>query len=139
LLKGKELGDMLEEDRVKVAIEDGYKIADELLGDADKLNKFITALDNKIKNFPFEGAKLSYIPVLSTLLKDYIGKKYTDISKESIVIVLSGLIYFVSPVDIIPDSIKFLGYFDDAVIAATCWTMVEDDIKLYLKWQNINV
>ena len=50
------------------------------------------------------------------------------------------LIYFVSPIDIIPDSIPAIGYFDDAAVVAACWKLVESDIEEYEKWrvENIN-
>ena len=49
------------------------------------------------------------------------------------------LIYFVSPIDIIPDSIPAIGYFDDAAVVAACWKLVESDIEEYEKWREENI
>ncbi|MDA8228801.1 MAG: DUF1232 domain-containing protein [Desulfitobacterium hafniense] len=51
---------------------------------------------------------------------------------------MSALIYFVSPIDLLPDSIPVLGYVDDTAVVAFVWRMVEDDVEEYKKWQAKN-
>lgn len=53
----------------------------------------------------------------------------------SIIAIVSALIYFVSPIDLLPDSIPVLGYVDDVAVFAFVWNMVEDDVEEYKKWQ----
>src|SRR5690242_361572 len=48
------------------------------------------------------------------LFKSYINGSYRDISTKSILTVIGALIYFVSPIDAIPDFIVGLGFLDDA-------------------------
>lgn len=49
--------------------------------------------------------------------------------------IVSALIYFVSPVDLLPDGIPVLGYVDDVAVFTLVWNMVEDDVDQYKKWQ----
>ena len=66
---------------------------------------------------------------------NHIKKEYQDVPIGTIIAVLSALIYFVSPIDLVPDSIPAIGYFDDAAVVAACWKLVESDIDEYLKWR----
>lgn len=63
----------------------------------------------------------------------YVKKEYTDIPIGTIIAILSALIYFVSPIDFIPDSIPGIGYLDDVAVVAVCWNLVSSDIKEYTK------
>jgi len=73
-----------------------------------------------------------------SLIRSFVKKEYTDIPIGSIIAVTSALIYFVSPIDIIPDSIPVLGYIDDAAVIAVCWKLVESDVEEYVKWREDN-
>ncbi|MBS4006999.1 MAG: DUF1232 domain-containing protein [Clostridium sp.] len=64
--------------------------------------------------------------------------EYRDIPIGSIIAIVSALIYFVSPIDLLPDSIPVLGYVDDTAVVAFVWRMVEDDVEEYKKWQAKN-
>lgn len=68
----------------------------------------------------------------------YVKKEYTDIPIGTIIAILSALIYFVSPIDFIPDSIPGIGYLDDVAVVAVCWNLVSSDIEEYTKWREEN-
>ena len=48
------------------------------------------------------------------------------------------MIYFVSPIDFILDSIPGIGYLDDVAVVAVCWNLVSSDIEEYTKWREEN-
>lgn len=121
--------------QAKVELEKGYVEAEEILKDIDKLERFLQRLEKKLKTIPLAGEKLSHIPVMVSLVKSYTKREYTDIPIGTIIAVISALVYFVSPIDIIPDSIPVLGYFDDAAVVAACWALVESDVDEYIKWR----
>lgn len=64
-----------------------------------------------------------------------IKKEYSDVPIGTIIAIMGALIHFVSPIDIIPDSIPVIGYFDDAAVVAACWKLVESDVEEYQKWR----
>ncbi len=119
-------------------LKKGYEKAKEMLQDHDKMERFLQKLEQKIKLIPFAGKKLSKVPIMAALINSYVHKEYTDIPMGTIIAVISALIYFATPIDIVPDSIPVLGYFDDAAVVKTCWNMVESDINDYLKWRDEN-
>ena len=131
-------GIQFDEKRAQEELEKGYSKAEKLLNDPDKIEKFFQRLEKKLKSLPAVGNKLAYIPIMASLVRSYIKKEYADIPIGSVVAIISALAYFVSPIDIIPDSIPLLGYVDDAFVIAACWTLVGDDVSEYEKWREDN-
>ena len=125
----------LSEDQVKEALESGYGQSEALLNDNDKLDNFLYRLEQKINDMPFVGKKFSMIPVMISLVKNYVQGKYTTVPYGTILAVLSALIYFLSPIDIIPDFIPLAGYFDDMAVMGLCMKMVNTDIESYDEWR----
>jgi len=110
----------------------------ELLKDEDRFERFLERFEFKLKKFPVIGRKLSNIPMVVSLVRAYVRKDYQDIPIGSIIAIVSALIYFVSPIDLLPDSIPILGFVDDAAVITFVWRMVENDVEDYKKWQKQN-
>ena len=125
----------LSEDQVKGALESGYGQSEALLNDKDELDNFLQRLEQKINDMPFVGKKFSMIPVMISLVKNYVQGKYTTVPYGTILAVLSALVYFLSPIDIIPDFIPLEGYLDDMAVVGLCMNMVSIDIETYEKWR----
>ena len=126
------------EQKAQEELKKGYEQAERLLNDQDKIERFLQRLEKKLKVIPIAGDRLANIPVMVSLIRSFTKKEYTDIPIGSIIAITSALIYFVSPIDIVPDSIPFLGYIDDAAVVAACWKLVESDVKEYVKWREDN-
>mgnify|MGYP003225510063 CR=1 FL=1 len=118
-----------DEQKALKELEKGYKEAEKLLENEDKLERFLQRLEKKA------GDKLAVVPVMASLLKNYAEKEYTDIPIGTIIAIISALMYFVSPIDFVPDSIPVLGYFDDAAVVAACWKLVQSDVDEYVEWR----
>ena len=125
----------LSEDQVKEALESRYGQSEALLNDKDELDNFLQRLELKIKEIPFVGEKFTKIPVMISLVKNYVEGKYTTVPYGTILAVLSSLIYFVAPIDIFPDFIPFAGYLDDMAVMGLCLKMVNTDIESYDEWR----
>jgi uncharacterized membrane protein YkvA (DUF1232 family) len=50
---------------------------------------------------------------------------------------MSALIYFLSPVDLVPDIIPGVGHLDDSVIVTACWQLIKTDIDGYHQWRDL--
>ena len=57
--------------------------------------------------------------------------EYVDLLKAALV-VTSAVLYFISPIDLIPDMVPYIGYLDDAVVMLAA---VLAAAKLYKKFQ----
>lgn len=80
------------------------------------------------------------IRLLISLVKDWFNGEYMAISKKSLILILTGLIYFVSPIDLIPDFIVGLGLFDDAAILGFIINQLDKELRAYKSWkENISI
>lgn len=127
------------EQQAEEQLKNNYTKAEEMLKDVDKIERFLQRLEKKLKVIPLAGKKLSEVPIMASLVVNYVKKEYQDVPIGTIIAVLSALIYFVSPIDLVPDSIPAIGYFDDAAVVAACWKLVESDIDEYLKWRKEHI
>lgn len=110
------------------------KKAVELLKSAEAMEDLLMRVDKKFKKIPKVGEKLSYIPELMLMVRSYITKEYTDISSIEIIAIIAALLYFVSPIDLIPDGIPGVGFLDDALVAGIVVKWCEEDLEKYMKW-----
>ena len=128
----------IDEEKAKEKLEDGYDEAEKLLNDKDKLEEFLQKLEKKLETIPKIGNALSALPTMVSLIKSYIKKEYTEIPLGTIISIISAAIYFLTPVDFIPDVIPSAGYIDDTAVVAACLSLVGDDIEKYKKWRDKN-
>ena len=127
-----------DEKKAEAVLVSNFKEAEEMLKDEDKMERFLQRLEKKLKKIPVAGNKMANVSIMISLVRSYIKKEYTDIPIGTIIAIISALIYFLSPIDIVPDSIPLLGYFDDAAVVAACWKLVESDVDEYIKWRKDN-
>ena len=126
----------ISEQEAKKQLDNGMEEAEEILKNKDKMEKFLYDLEQKLQTVPLAGNVLSMIPTMISLIKSYIKKEYTEIPVGTIAAVISALLYWVSPVDLIPDIIPGVGYMDDAAVIAVCLKLVGDDLEEYKKWRD---
>ena len=125
----------INEEQVKEALESGYGKSEALLNNKDELDDFLYRLEQKIKEMPLVGEEFAGIPIMISLIKHYVEGKYTTVPYGTILAIMSALIYVLSPVDIIPDFIPFVGYLDDVAVIGLCLSMVKTDIEAYDEWR----
>jgi uncharacterized membrane protein YkvA (DUF1232 family) len=77
------------------------------------------------------------LTALIRLLQAFSRHEYTDIPWGSIVMVIVGIIYFVSPIDLIPDFIPVAGYIDDAAVIAFVLRQVKVDLDKFIAWEAV--
>jgi uncharacterized membrane protein YkvA (DUF1232 family) len=73
--------------------------------------------------------------VLFSMLRDYTTRRYTEVPWYIISSIAAALLYVISPIDLIPDFIPFIGYLDDATVLAICLKLVHKEIILYKTWK----
>ena len=125
----------INEEQVKEALESGYGKSEALLNNKDELDDFLYQLEQKLKEMPLVGEEFAVIPIMISLIKHYVEGKYTTVPYGTILAIMSALIYVLSPVDIIPDFIPFVGHLDDVAVMGLCLSMVKTDIEAYDEWR----
>lgn len=76
-------------------------------------------------------------PVMDALrlIRAYANGSYRDISWQSLLILVASIVYFVMPVDLVPDFILGLGLLDDAAILAWTLRTLNQDLQRFLAWE----
>ena len=62
-------------------------------------------------------------------------RTYSATPWESLVLAVAALVYFVSPIDLIPDPIPVIGYIDDAAVIAFVALSIRSDLDNFRKWE----
>lgn len=92
-------------------------------------------LCEKLANLPLVGRYFADIPLLCSMVSDYKTGKYKEIPLATIITALVAIIYFVSPIDIIPDAIPLLGALDDATLIGLVLEALSNDLHSYNLWK----
>ncbi|MCP4392376.1 MAG: DUF1232 domain-containing protein [Gammaproteobacteria bacterium] len=69
------------------------------------------------------------------LLRAYATGQYRDIPWASLLSIVAAVIYFVMPLDLIPDFILALGLIDDAALLGWILSSLKGNIDHYLEWE----
>ena len=73
-----------------------------------------------------------------SMVKSWISGEYKEIPWETIVGITVGLLYLISPVDVIPDPIPVAGFIDDIAVNAFILKPLSHDIAKYVEWRDKN-
>ena len=112
--------------------------AEDILKDEAKMEELLSNLKDTLKNVPTKDTALAYIPLMMSLVRSYVKKEYTKAGKEAMSYIVVALLYFVSELDLIPDTIPDVGYADDILVIAGCLDLVKKDIEAYRAWLKDN-
>lgn len=78
------------------------------------------------------------LQLLLEVLQAWYKGTYKEIPKKSIIMIIAAIIYFVSPVDLIPDFIVGAGYIDDAAVIAFAIKQIAEDLEKFKLWKETN-
>jgi len=75
------------------------------------------------------------LSALTRMLRAWKDKTYTKLPKKTIVAALAALIYFVNPMDLLPDVLPLIGFIDDAAILGIVMAAIRDDLEAFQEWE----
>jgi len=104
-----------------------------ILRDPKKLESFAAAIQEKLNSEYFKKTFKTFwadLVLLSKMLKDTATGKYKPQSKRNMLLIVLGFLYFLSPMDLIPDLLVG-GFLDDAAVLAWIVTKVDSEIQNY--------
>ena len=110
--------------------------ASEYANDANKLNDLLNEASQKADSKRGRLVEVwDSLMACLRLLRAYATGQYRDIPWASLLSVIAAVIYFVMPVDLIPDFILTLGFVDDVVLIGWIISSVKSDIDSFLLWE----
>ena len=78
------------------------------------------------------------IKLLLSMIRDYWNGDYRDVPWSTVAAAVGALLYVLSPVDLIPDFIPFVGYLDDAAVVTLCLKAIWSDLEKYKQWKKLD-
>lgn len=75
------------------------------------------------------------LQLLFEIIRAWIKGEYKEIPKGSIIMIIAAILYFVSPIDIIPDWILGIGLIDDVAVIAFVYKQVSSDLEKFKIWK----
>lgn len=72
---------------------------------------------------------------LIRLVVAYARGFYRGIPIDKLIVVVAGLIYVVTPIDAIPDTIPLAGFLDDAAVIGWVIKAVRDELDAFREWE----
>jgi uncharacterized membrane protein YkvA (DUF1232 family) len=75
------------------------------------------------------------ITTMGSLLKSYASGEYRDVELKNLVIMIASLVYFLLPLDLLPDILPILGYADDVALLTFVLKTVSEEIEKYELWK----
>jgi uncharacterized membrane protein YkvA (DUF1232 family) len=112
--------------------------AERIASNRDKLKDLLhkaSAKLTEVGEIPAVKESKSQIEVVFRMLKAYYNKEYRGISSRTLGLLVLGLLYFVLPVDFIPDFIPMVGYIDDLTVILAIFKSLNTDIEKFIEWE----
>lgn len=75
------------------------------------------------------------LQILSRLIKSSVSGDYTGIPKATIVGAIAVLLYFLSPIDLIPDFLPAIGLLDDVALLAWFMSSIKAEMDKFGNWE----
>ncbi len=102
------------------------------------LLKLKVKLDDSEKDDSLRQKLIDYLKLVSRMVTNSVSGTYKDLPWQTLVMIVAGLIYFIAPLDALPDFIPIAGYLDDATILVWLGKCFRDDLELYKTWEEAN-
>ncbi|MCP5557130.1 MAG: DUF1232 domain-containing protein [Verrucomicrobiaceae bacterium] len=73
--------------------------------------------------------------IMLSLVRDYLSGAYREVPYWVMGAVALALLYFLNPLDLIPDAVPGFGYLDDATVIAFCMKLIDHELERYKAWK----
>lgn len=131
----------LTKEKIKEQIDKFSEKAKQIIDNPEKVSAVLekaTALCDDLSQVRFIGKYFKDISLICSMLNDYICKRYTKVPMATVITLLAAVLYFVSPIDIIPDFLPLIGHLDDMIVFGFVTDAAKVDLKKYEKWKKEN-
>lgn len=99
-----------------------------------QLLRDVLSKSNALKGAGYEALR-EKIGVLTRLLKSYATGDYKAVPWKTLTRIIAVLIYFLSPIDFIPDILPVVGFTDDIALVLWLFNAIGDDLEAFRQWE----
>jgi uncharacterized membrane protein YkvA (DUF1232 family) len=119
------------------------KKAAQMAGKPGRLMLLFSRLAMKLREVNWQninaGTAKEKFSVLGRLIKAYAQGQYRAIPWKAMLIVVAAIIYFVNPIDLLPDLIPVAGLTDDFAILVWVYNSLQAEIDKFISWEQSQV
>ncbi len=113
--------------------------AKETVTQNEKVKSLLTEVKAKMDKINTDSEERStfiyQVQVLVRMIRAHFNGKYSAFSTSTILTLVFGLIYFITPIDLIPDFIPALGLTDDISLIYFIFRNLAEDIGRFRSWE----
>ena len=114
-----------------------------MAGKPGRLLLLLSRLGMKLREVDWKNVRVDTarekLYVLGRLIRAYAVGDYREIPWKSILIIVAAIIYFINPIDLLPDFIPVTGLTDDFGVLLWVYSTVSDEINKFLAWENARI
>jgi len=127
------------ENQVKNAVNRTKNRAEDILRDPERSWRLLKNAVKKARNYQ-DNQNLQpdfwiHLKAFFRLMKAFLKREYTAVPWGSVVLVVAAVVYFVSPIDLLPDWIPLAGFVDDAAVLVFVARQIRIDLDDFLTWE----
>ncbi|GAB3799253.1 hypothetical protein GCM10028819_22170 [Spirosoma humi] len=73
--------------------------------------------------------------IVARLVRAYASGEYRQLPWKTLISIVAVLLYFVNPLDIIPDILPIVGFADDIALVGWLFSSIGSDIEKFRQWE----
>ncbi len=123
-------------DQAKELLDKGVQEAEGVIGNPSRVDEILQQAEEKLKGIPVAGELLADLPLMVSMVKAWITKKYTVVSPKVIACLVGAFIYLIKKQDLVSDSIPIVGHVDDLAVLGLALKLSEPELKAYAAWRD---
>lgn len=113
------------------------------IGNRSRLLSLLSRLTLKVRNTNWKnvnaGAARDKLFVLGRLIKAYALGEYRQVPWKTILLIVAAVVYFVNPLDLVPDIIPLTGLTDDFAVLLWVYNSVSNEIERFIEWEKTRI
>lgn len=122
-----------------IFFEQAMNAASSVAGRRQRLLRLVTQAFRKAHRVDWQGtnaaAAKSGMFAFFRLCKAYATGEYREVPFRTVMLVVAALLYFVNPLDLMPDIVPLTGFADDFAILLWVYGSVRQEIEKFLAWE----
>ena len=113
--------------------------ASRILGKPGRLVLLLVTMVRKLNHTDFTKGDSALVKekffTLGRLLRAYAQGEYREIPWKSLLLIVAAILYFINPIDVIPDLMPLVGLTDDFGVLFLVYKTISGDIDKFLEWE----
>ena len=84
---------------------------------------------------PQLNAVREHLSSMLALLKAWVSGEYRDVSQTALLSIAAAVLYFLTPLDAIPDFLLGMGLIDDVAVIGFVLRQIQTELESFRRWQ----